>query len=168
MVMTADNYLKLTTDKGGLHKGEAKVKEHADEIEIYSWSMGEEQQVSRDSWCWKHKAVGRVNFHDFSFSTPVNRASAGILLACATGDPVTEAILSCRKAGGSQGDYLIWTLIDGMITSYTVKGDPDNMPSETFTVAFSEIKWEYKMQKPDGKLVAGGAMEFNLRSVSTG
>jgi type VI secretion system secreted protein Hcp len=163
MVMPADAYLKLTTNKGGWLKGEAKAVQHVDEIEIYSWSMGESQKSSATGL--SGQGMGRVSFHDFSFSSLVHKASAGIKLACATGDPVNEAILSCRKAGGSQGDYLIWTLIDGLITSYNLKGDRDSSPSETFTISFSEIKMDYKMQKPNGQLATAGAMHFDVRAV---
>jgi type VI secretion system secreted protein Hcp len=162
--MKADCYLKLATMYGGLLKGEAKVEGHADEIEIYSWSVGASQKSSATGL--SGQGMGRVSFHNFSFTTLVNKASAGISLACATGDPVVHATLSCRKSGGKQVDYLIWTLNEGMLTSYTLKGDPDSIPSETFTISFSDIEMEYKMQLPDGKLVAGGAMHFNVPGVA--
>jgi type VI secretion system secreted protein Hcp len=163
--MHSDSYLKLKTTNGGWLNGESKAVDHADEIDIYSWSIGESQQSSATGL--SGQGMGRAVYHDFTFSSLVNKASAGIIFACATGDHVDQAILSCRKSAGQQADYLNWTLIDGLITSYSLKGDPDSIPSETFTIAFAEIKMDYKMQMPNGGLVAGGFMHYNVRAVAS-
>jgi type VI secretion system secreted protein Hcp len=163
--MPADAYLKLTLNTAGQLKGESKQKNHVDEIDITDWNMGESNTGAATGL--SGQGTGRVNFQDFSFTSLVNSASCGIMQGCATGDPVTEAILSCAKPGGTQGDYLKFTLTDGLISHYSLSGRTDQTPSETYTVNFSTIKMEYFKQDAKGALSAAGLGQFDLRQVAT-
>ena len=43
---------------------------------------------------------------DFHFTMTVNKASPKLLLNCANGAAIKTAILTCRKAGKDQQEYL--------------------------------------------------------------
>jgi type VI secretion system secreted protein Hcp len=90
---------------------------------------------------------------DFSFSMRVNKASPKLFLACASGDHIKEALLTCRKAGKEQQEYLKIKFSDLLISSYQTGGsNGDVVPVEQVTFNFAKIELSYAPQKPDGKL----------------
>lgn len=50
-------------------------------------------------------------------------ASPTLSLHCATGKHYDKVTLSCRKAGGSQTEYMKFTMTDVLVSSYQVNGD---------------------------------------------
>jgi type VI secretion system secreted protein Hcp len=160
-----DYYLKLKLKKGGPVDGEAKAKGHDKEIDILSWSWGEVNSGNAPGL--GGQGAGRVNMQDLHCTALMSKASSKLMLACATGDPVTEAILSCRKAGGAQEDFLKITLTDGLVSSYQTGGSGGNdvVPIDQFSLNFTKIKIEYKTQGTDGSMSAGGDATFDLSTV---
>ena len=81
----------------------------------------------------------------------MNKASPKLFEAVAKGEHFKEVILTGRKAGGDQQEFLKITLNDALITSYQTGGSGvDDMPIDSFSINYSKIKFEYKQQKPDG------------------
>jgi type VI secretion system secreted protein Hcp len=68
-----------------------------------------------------------------------------------------SAILTARKAGKDQQEYLKITLSDVLVSSYQHLGAKSGDTSEAITFAFAKIEKEYKEQKADGTL--GGAVK---------
>ena len=62
--------------------------------------------------------AGKVSFQDFHFTMPISKASPNLMLACATGKHYPSAMLTCRKAGGSQVEFLKIKLADILVSSY--------------------------------------------------
>jgi len=83
-----------------------------------------------------------------------NRASAVLMLACAQGDVLVEAVLKCcRDATGGKQVFMTWTLKDGVVASYhTGGGSGDVMPTDMFELKFKTIAVEYKPKGADGTL----------------
>jgi type VI secretion system secreted protein Hcp len=105
--------------------------------------------VSGESPDAKHK--GEIQLESFSWF--VSKASPKLMLACATGKHHKEAVLTVRKAGKSQQEYLIIKLEDVIITSYQIGGtDVGDAPMDQASLGFSTIQMEYKPQKADGSL----------------
>ena len=142
-----DYFLKIDTIPG--ESGDAK---HKDEIQVLSFSFGESQ--SGTMAFGGGGGAGKVQMQDFHFLMNVNKASPKLFLACATGGHIDEAVLTCRKAGGKQHEYLVITMKDVMVTSYQTGGSAhgDVVPTDQFALNFAQIKWEYKEQKADGSL----------------
>ena len=59
---------------------------------------------------------------DFHFVMSVNKASPKLMLACANGEHIKNAILTCRKAGKEQQEYLKFTFTDLLISSVSDRG----------------------------------------------
>jgi type VI secretion system secreted protein Hcp len=97
----------------------------------------------------------------------VNKASPKLFLACATGQHLKQAVLTARKAGKDQQDYLKVTLKDVLVNSFQTNGDAhaNSLPTDQISVNFAEIEVEYKEQKADGSL--GGAVKtgYNLKEM---
>ena len=137
--------------------GESTDDKHKNEIKVESWSFGE-QQTGTGGYGGGHGA-GKVQMNDFHFTMKVNQASPKLFLACATGEHIKKAVLTCRKAGKEQQEYLSWTFSDLLISSYQTggTGGSDVIPMDQIAFNFAKVEVQYKMQKPDGTL--GGAIK---------
>lgn len=93
-----DYFLKLD----GI-KGESQDSKHKDEIDVESWSWGETQSGTHAGG--GGGGAGKVSMQDFHFVMKVNKSSPKLLQACASGEHIKEALLTCRKAGKEQQEY---------------------------------------------------------------
>jgi type VI secretion system secreted protein Hcp len=95
---------------------------------------------------------------DLVFTTQVSKASPTLMLACASGKHFKDAVLTARKAGKAQQEFLTLSLSDVLVSSYQTGGaEGEVVPSESVSLNFSKIQVEYKPQKPDGSL--GGSIK---------
>jgi type VI secretion system secreted protein Hcp len=101
---------------------------------------------------------GKVQMQDFHFTMTSNKASPKLMLHCANGKHIKNAILTVRKAGEDQQEYLKYTFTDVLVSSYQVGGSGGSVvPTEQISLNFTKIEHEYKEQKADGSL--GGAVK---------
>lgn len=147
-----DYFLKIQ----GL-EGESNDHKHSKEIEILSWSWGANQSGSFATG--GGGGAGKVSMHDFSFQKLIDKSSPKLLLACAQGEHIKEAVLTCRKAGGEQQEYLTIKFSDILVSSYQTggHGDGDVRPLDSISLNFGKIEFDYKEQKADGSL--GGSVK---------
>ena len=138
-------------------KGESADAKHKDEIDIESWSWGETLSAPAPGG---GGGAGKVSIQDFHFVMSQNRASPGLMKACATGRHIKEATLSARKAGKGQQDYMTFKFYDVLISSVQTGGSESASvnPTDQVSFNFSKIEMEYKPQKQDGTF--GTAVHF--------
>ena len=136
--------------------GEASDSKHKGEIEISTFSFGAAQSGSHAFGTGG--GVGKVQLQDFHFLTRVNKSSPKLFKACASGQHIKSALLTCRKAGGDQQEYLKIKFTDLLVSSYQSNGTTrgEVHPMDQVTLNFAKIEIEYHEQKPDGSL--GGAI----------
>lgn len=143
--------------------GESFDHKHKGEIDLKSWSWGETQSGTHASG--GGGGAGKVSMQDFSFGMHVNKSSPKLMLACANGEHLKSALLTCRKAGKDAQEFLKIKLTDCLVSSYQTGGHEgaDIIPVETVTLNFAKIEIEYKEQKPDGSL--GGVVKsgYNVK-----
>jgi type VI secretion system secreted protein Hcp len=142
-----DYFLKL---KG--IDGESADGKHKGEIDVESWSWGETQ--SGTGHFGGGGGAGKVAMQDFHFVMKMNKASSKLLLACASGEHIPEGLLTCRKAGKEQQEFLKIKFTDILVSSYQTGGSQgsDVIPMDQISLNFAKIEIEYKEQKPDGSL----------------
>src|SRR5450759_953032 len=131
--MAVDYFLKLD----GI-PGESQDHKHKDEIDILSWSWGESQSGTMSSG--GGGGAGKVNMQDFHFVMKVNKSTPKLILACASGDHIKKAILTCRKAGKDQQPFLTYTFTDVLVSSYQTGGSSsgDEIPMEQVSLNYSK------------------------------
>ncbi len=153
-----DYYLKI---KG--IDGESQSKGHENEIDVESFSWGETQ--SGGHAYGGGGGAGKVVMQDFHFTMRVNKASPKLLLMCASGEHIPEAVLTCRKAGGTQQPFFTIKMLDLLVSSYQVggSGGSDIVPMDQISLNYSKIEIGYKMQKADGTVVASGEAKWDLK-----
>ncbi len=139
-------------------EGESQDSKHKSEIELSNWSFGATQSGTFASG--GGGGAGKVSMQDFHFAMNVNKASPKLLLACANGEHIKKAVLTCRKAGKEQQEYLKITLSDLIVSGYQTSGSAGGgsiLPQDQISLDFAKIEVEYKEQKADGTL--GGAVK---------
>lgn len=147
----ADMFLKID----GVD-GESTDGKHKSEIELQSFSWGATQPGSAGHG--GGAGIGKVQVHDFSFSKLFDKSSPKLFEACATGKHFPKAVLTCRKAGGEQQEYLKVTMSEAIISSIHEAGSEGaSLPMEQVTLNFSKIEIEYKPQDEKGNL--GGVVK---------
>jgi type VI secretion system secreted protein Hcp len=143
--------------------GESQDSKHKNEIEIASFSWGEVQ--SGTGSFGGGSGAGKVQMHDFAFTMKVNKASPKLFVACADGQHIKKAVLTCRKAGKEQQEYLKVTFNEVLVSSYQTGGSAhsDVVPMDQVSLNFSKIEFEYHEQKPDGSLAGAIKTGYDLK-----
>lgn len=148
--MAVDFFLKLTDIQG-----ESTDEKHKDEIVIESFS-----------WGLLNPADDRVSVQDFLFTSLVDKSSPILMLSCATGKHIDEAVLTGRKAGEKPLEYLIIKLKDVLVTGFEPGGSAgDVLPAQSFSLNFGEITFDYTVQRPDGSKGETISRSFNVKDV---
>jgi type VI secretion system secreted protein Hcp len=158
----ADMFLMVKGAKHGVIKGESQDAQHKDEIEVLAWSWGMQGKASLGGGA----ATGKAAMHDLKITKRVDAASTALMLALRTNEPITKAVLTLRKAGKAQLEYMKITIEQGRVMSLTIDGGDANGSSspggagelERVTFSFNKIEVEYVPQGKDG--LPQGGMKF--------
>jgi type VI secretion system secreted protein Hcp len=144
--------------------GESSDAKHKGSIDVESWSWGAVQAgtSSRGGGA----GAGKVSMQDFRFVTKTNKASPKLALACANGEHLKKAVLTCRKAGKDQQEYLKITLTDVLVSAFTAGGPQGGnvLPTDQVSLNYGKMEFEYKEQKADGTLGAATKMGWDLKA----
>src|SRR6476469_6595478 len=109
-------FLMVKGAKHGLIKGESQDDQHKGEIEVLSWSWGMQGRPTLGGGA----ATGKATMHDLKIVKRVDSASTALMQALRTNEVIQKAVLTLRKAGKSQLEYLKITIEQGRVTALTV------------------------------------------------
>jgi type VI secretion system secreted protein Hcp len=137
--------------------GEATHKNHAGEVQLDSWSWGV-QQISTGAVGSGTKAKGKASSQPFTFSHNYDKASTALANHCAAGTHFEEIVVSCAQATGEQNDFLKVTMKECLISSVSIGAGSGGVVSETISVDFTSIEYEYTPYDAKGK--KGGSLKF--------
>jgi type VI secretion system secreted protein Hcp len=149
--------------KFGNIKGESAASKHKDEIELLSWSWG---ATNPTTIVGSGMSAGKVSMSDLSFTKRVDKSSPGLLKLCVTGNHVDEVTLYCSKQTGQKtpDDFLTIKMKEVYVSSFQVGGSSgEDVGTESVSITYGNINYDYKLQKADGTLVSGGTVEYDLR-----
>ena len=155
--MAVDMFLKLD----GI-KGESQDHKHKDEIQIFSWSWGLSQTGGMSTG--GGGGAGKVQVHDISITKHLDKASAALLLHCASGKHIPNGLVTVRKAGDKPLEYLKMKLQDIIISGVQNAGHGGDQLTENVTLNFAKFHVEYTEQKADGSGSPGGEMGWDVKA----
>lgn len=152
--------------------GEVRDEAHKGEIDVLAWSWGMSRAVSSGAGGGT-RSEGQVNFQDVSFTKYVDKSSAVLMLHCANGKHIPEAVLTVRDTSSANPmAYFKVTMEDVLVSSVSSGGsaagnsNPDvpsgdatfsaNRHTENVTLNFARVQVEYTPFKEDG---SPGAVE---------
>ena len=145
-------FLKVTGVKSGVIKGESEDHKHAGEIDVEWYQWGVIQGFDAHTGM----PTGKRQRSKFVFRMRSQSSTPLLLNACSCNEVLKTVVFTCRKAGGKQEEYMIWTLTNASIaeikTGYVT---PDEViPHDELSMVFQKIQLDYKPQKADGTLGA--------------
>jgi len=142
--------------------GEALDAKHEKAIQLESWAFGANNTGSFK--VGTGGGAGKVEFQDLHCTKLVDSSSPTLLLKCASGEHLKEAILTVRKAGADNEDYLKITLNDVLISNVRQSGQAlGDLPMEELTINFSKVEVAYRPQNADGTLGAAVKGGWDLK-----
>ena len=142
--MAVDMFLELD----GI-KGEAADKGHKETIDILAWSWGLSNTGTFQAGTGG--GAGKANFQDFSVTKYVDKSSADLMYACASGKPVATGKIYVRKAGENPLEYLVYEFTNILISSVSTGGSSgDERLTENVSLNFATVKSEYWTQGAKG------------------
>jgi type VI secretion system secreted protein Hcp len=159
--MAIDIFAKL-----GDIKGESRDAKHKDEIDVLSYSWGVTNPAIKTGG--SGGGTGKATFQDLVIVHKIDKASPSLLRACATGEHLKVATITQRKTGSGQQDFLIVKINDVIITGVVQGGSTAEPASETVSLVFAKVDFEYRPQKDDGSLDAGIHFKFDLKANKEG
>lgn len=154
----ADIFLKIDTIEG-----ESQDNKHKGELEIQSYSWGATNAGSAS--VGGGLGTGKVQFQNFHFTMPVNKATDVLFLRCAEGKHIPKAVLTQRVAGGKQEDILSIEFKDLVVTSVQL-GNSTGAGAGTIQVSldFTEYKIQAYEQGKDGTTKKAGNTGWNVKT----
>lgn len=156
--MAVDMFIKI-----GDIKGESMDSKHKDEIDVLAWSWGLSQSGSMH--LGGGGGSGKVSVQDISMTKYVDKSSPNLMKLCCNGKHIPEAVLTVRKAGENPLEYLIITMKDLLISSFSTGGSGgEDRITENIALNFAAVKVSYQQQKKDGTKEGGPVdMGWNIR-----
>jgi type VI secretion system secreted protein Hcp len=154
--MAVDMFLQLD----GI-KGESGDKTHKGEIDVLAWSWG----LSNSGTFHQGQGggAGKANFQDISITKYVDKASADLLYACASGKHVAKGKMTVRKAGDNPLEYLTYEFESILVSSVSTGGSGgEERLTENVSLNFAKVKMEYWTQGAKGAKGENGNFSWDI------
>jgi type VI secretion system secreted protein Hcp len=129
--------------------GESTDDKHKGEIDVLSWSWGETHPTAPVG-SGSGGGSGKVDMSDLTVTANLTKASPQLLLACASGKHLKTAVLTGRRGGKAQGDFLTFSLTDVLISSFQTGGTTADASMDFVSLNFAKIEVAYKEQSAKG------------------
>jgi type VI secretion system secreted protein Hcp len=158
--MAYDAFLEFTPKV----EGESTAEGMSGIIDVFSFSWGLSNATTDIG---SGSSGGRAEFGPLNIMKKTDKASPVLMKACATGDHYDKARLILRKATGKdqqQQQFVVYTLTGAFISSFSLSGASggDTTPTESLSIDYATIKFEYWYQDGKGKLTAASSFEYDL------
>jgi type VI secretion system secreted protein Hcp len=142
-------------------EGEATHADHKNEIEVLSWSWN---VTNASALSGGGSGKGKANPGDMVFTHMYDKASPVLAKKCAQGVHFKEAVLTARKAGEGQKDFLKVTLKEVFITAVSPSGGGGGDIIENVAMSYADIGFAYKAQDDKGGLAGEVKFGWNVKT----
>ncbi|WP_170775553.1 type VI secretion system tube protein Hcp [Ruegeria lacuscaerulensis] len=149
--------------------GEAREKQHSGWIACKEISWEVARTLDMGDMGTTQRGYANANFGKVSLTTELSQASAKLMTYVASGRANKEMKIHLCRSGDDEKKgmepYLIFTLRDAIVDSYSVSGGEESIPSENWTVAYRGISIKYRIADfRDGKLSDCNEFKWNLET----
>lgn len=141
-------------------EGEATHKDHKGEIEVLSWSWG---LTNSGGATGGGSGTGKATPQELRVVHRYDKASPVLAKMAASGRHVSSAMLSARKAGEGQKDFLKITMKEVFITSVAAHDDGSGA-SEELAMRYGSIDFSYAPQTAKGSLGTPVSFNWNVKT----
>jgi type VI secretion system secreted protein Hcp len=160
--MAGDMFLKLSDIKG--ESVDQANPSHQDEIDVIGWSFGLTNPASFA--LGQGGQQSKPTFSDLHITKYVDKATAALCNAAATGKHIKDGILTCRKAIGDNDklEYLKWTLTDVLVTSVQHSGSGgEQYVHESVSLTCAVVELTYQVQADLGSGAGNFDFQYDLQ-----
>ena len=136
---------------------------HEESVAATSVQWGVSRAVS-SSFTSSGRETSTPNFSELVFTKMFDSSSNDLALAAAKGKSMDEVTITFRKdTGDDQMDYLVYTLKDVLISSYTMSSGGET-PMESLSLNYTNIKGVYVKQADDHAAGSEHEFKYDLRA----
>ena len=136
-------------------EGESTHTDHKGEVQVLSWSWG----VSNASHgAGGGSGKGKATPGDLHLMHLYDKASPVLAKKCAQGVHFPTVVITSRKSGEGQKDFLKITMKEVFITSVQPAGSSGGDIAESVSMSYGSVEFAYKPQDEKGGL--GGEVKF--------
>ena len=157
--MAVDYFLKLD----GI-QGESADEKHGGWIQLQSFSWGASQVTSVAGT--GGSGAGKADLSDFSIMKFLDKASTPIFKALVTGQHIKTGNVEAVKAGAGGKPFLKIDFQEMFVTSQQVSASSE-IPSESVSFSYNQIKVEYSTQNEQGIVQTTGSVTHNTKGNKT-
>jgi len=160
--MPSDYYLLIS----GIN-GESQAQGMTNNIELESWSWGASNPSSLGG---KGLAAGKPSVSDFTCSFSLEAASFQLIKSLVTGAHINSATFTGRKTGGGGTPYnfLVITLTNCFITSFTTGGGSSGTPPASLSISYEVVQYQYYAQDTvKGTVTLSGQTKYDIKQVQS-
>jgi len=152
-VAASDIFLKMT----GV-VGESPDSKHKGEIEVLSWAWG----TSNGDAQTRRGRLAPACIQHLHLTKPVDSASPSLIMIGVMGQVVPDGVMTVRKSGGDQQEFLTLKMTNIMVTSYQTGGsEHTDELTDQVSLHFETMRFEYRRQNQDGSLSGPITFEFS-------
>jgi type VI secretion system secreted protein Hcp len=155
--MASDYYLLID----GVN-GESQNPNMAKNIELDSYSFGASNPADVGG---QGLSAGKASLSDFSFTCALDSSSWQIVKNLYSGTHIASAVFTGMKSGGggSTYKYITITMTNCFITSHSTGGGSQGVPSQSVSLAYEQIEYEYFTQDTStGSTTSAGKGTYNI------
>jgi type VI secretion system secreted protein Hcp len=140
--------------------GESTQKDHKNEVEVLAWNWGLTSTAGGTSG---GGSAGRATPQDLRIVHRYDKASPLLAKKAAQGQTLRSAVLSARRSGQGQRDFLKITLKDVFITAISTS-DAGDGPHEEVAMSYASIDVSYTPQTSTGGQAAPVGFAWNMKT----
>ncbi|MGA2170459.1 MAG: type VI secretion system tube protein Hcp [Terracidiphilus sp.] len=153
--MAVDYFLKLD----GI-QGESVDANHKDWIRINSFSWGASQVTTVAGT--GGSGAGKADLADFSVMKHLDKGSTPLFKSLVSGTHIKTGNLEAVKAGAGGKPFLKVDFKELFVTSIQHSAT-DEIPHESVSFSYNQIKIEYSQQNEQGIVTTTGAVTYNVK-----
>jgi type VI secretion system secreted protein Hcp len=110
------------------------------------------------------RTSGVCNHSDISITKVMDKNSVKFNELCCNATPIKNIMFTiCRQEGDSLISLITITIDEALVSSYNVSCGGGGNPTESLTLNYTKIKWEFTEQKSDGTKDGKVAATWNLQ-----
>ncbi|MBU6258103.1 MAG: type VI secretion system tube protein Hcp [Burkholderiales bacterium] len=156
--MTTDTHIKFD----GV-EGESTHQDHKGEIVLLSWSWNASNASSVAAG--SGSGTGKAQPGELHFTHTYDKASPVLAKKLAQGVHFGQVVLTARKSGDGQKDFLKVTMKEVFVTGIAPSAGSDGTIIESVSLSYGSIEFGYKPQDEKGAL--GGEVKFSWNTKTT-
>lgn len=161
-----DIYIKFGNPLNGKKiEGESRDKDHPKPwFEVNSWTHAITQPKSATASTAGGHTAERCEHAPMVFTKDLDLISPQLWEACSAGTLYDDVEINFMRANGTQGrvQYLTIKLKKVIVASVAPSVVGEGLPTESFSLTYAAVQWEYVQQTMDGKTAKGTPAAWSL------